>query len=93
MAAPGTRVPPSHVPGGFSGEGGRGPPDGAARPKQLPELIRKKRDGERLSEEDIRAFVRAVVDGSAQDTQIGVWGGLGTLNLTWTPLPTAAQNA
>uniref|UniRef100_H0WDT6 Thymidine phosphorylase n=1 Tax=Cavia porcellus TaxID=10141 RepID=H0WDT6_CAVPO len=66
MAAPGTRVPPSHVPGG-----GRGPPDGAARPKQLPELIRKKRDGERLSEEDIRAFVRAVVDGSAQDTQIG----------------------
>ncbi|XP_013366964.1 PREDICTED: thymidine phosphorylase [Chinchilla lanigera] len=71
MEALGTRAAPPPAPGGLSGAGGWGPPDPAPEPKQLPELIRRKRDGERLSEEDIRDFVRAVVDGSAQDTQIG----------------------
>ncbi|XP_066110720.1 thymidine phosphorylase isoform X3 [Saccopteryx bilineata] len=49
----------------------RGPTDSPPEPKQLPELIRLKRDGGRLSEGDIRGFVRAVVDGSAQGAQIG----------------------
>lgn len=65
MAAPGT--PPPSTPeaaGAVSGGGGR-------EPKKLPELIRLKRDGGHLSEADIRDFVQAVVDGSAQDTQIG----------------------
>lgn len=70
MAAPGT--PPPSTPeaaGAVSGGGGR-------EPKKLPELIRLKRDGGHLSEADIRDFVQAVMDGSAQDTQIGVWQAL-----------------
>ncbi|XP_029420212.1 thymidine phosphorylase [Nannospalax galili] len=65
MAASGT--PPPSTPeaaGALSGKE-------SGEPKQLPELIRMKRDGGRLSEADIRGFVQAVVDGSAQDTQIG----------------------
>ncbi|XP_066214879.1 thymidine phosphorylase isoform X3 [Saccopteryx leptura] len=49
----------------------RGSTDSPPEPKQLPELIRLKRDGGRLSKGDIRGFVRAVVDGSAQGAQIG----------------------
>lgn len=49
------------------------PPDPPAEPKPLPDLIRLKRDGGRLSKQDIRSFVRAVVAGSAQGAQIGVW--------------------
>ncbi|KAF5928241.1 hypothetical protein HPG69_014846 [Diceros bicornis minor] len=75
MAAPVTPGPsasPAPVaPGDLSGGGSRGPPDPPPEPKQLPELIRLKRDGGRLSEADIRDFVRAVVDGSAQGAQIG----------------------
>ncbi|XP_062930701.1 thymidine phosphorylase isoform X1 [Cynocephalus volans] len=72
MAAPGTPAPPAPVaPGGISGGGSRGPPDPLPEPKQLPELIRLKRDGGRLSEGDIRDFVRAVMDGTAQGAQIG----------------------
>ncbi|XP_063225224.1 thymidine phosphorylase-like [Bacillus rossius redtenbacheri] len=37
----------------------------------VPELIRKKRDGEALSDEDVAQFVRSAVDGSAQDCQLG----------------------
>ncbi|KAM6146538.1 thymidine phosphorylase [Phoenicopterus ruber ruber] len=37
----------------------------------LPALIRKKRDGERLQEEEIRSFVRGVTEGTAQEGQIG----------------------
>ncbi|XP_075598945.1 thymidine phosphorylase isoform X1 [Balearica regulorum gibbericeps] len=37
----------------------------------LPALIRKKRDGERLEEEEIRSFVRGVTEGTAQQGQIG----------------------
>uniref|UniRef100_A0A8D0FCR5 Thymidine phosphorylase n=1 Tax=Strix occidentalis caurina TaxID=311401 RepID=A0A8D0FCR5_STROC len=37
----------------------------------LPTLIRKKRDGERLEDEEIRSFVRAVTEGTAQEGQIG----------------------
>lgn len=58
MAAPGT--PPPSASGGGGGE-----------PRQLPELIRLKRDGGHLREADIRNFVHAVIDGRAQDTQIG----------------------
>ncbi|XP_014648812.1 PREDICTED: thymidine phosphorylase isoform X1 [Ceratotherium simum simum] len=75
MAAPVTPGPsasPAPVaPDDLSGGGSRGPPDPPPEPKQLPELIRLKRDGGRLSEADIRGFVRAVVDGSAQGAQIG----------------------
>ncbi|NXJ99411.1 TYPH phosphorylase, partial [Corythaixoides concolor] len=37
----------------------------------LPALIRKKRDGERLEEEEIQSFVRSVTEGTAQQGQIG----------------------
>ncbi|CAN0021143.1 unnamed protein product [Bubo scandiacus] len=37
----------------------------------LPTLIRKKRDGERLEDEEIRSFVQAVTEGTAQQGQIG----------------------
>lgn len=37
----------------------------------LPVLIGKKRDGERLEEEEIQSFVRGVTDGTAQQGQIG----------------------
>ncbi|KAL4675941.1 hypothetical protein H8959_010086 [Pygathrix nigripes] len=65
----GTGAPPA--PGDLSGEGSQGLPDPSPEPKQLPELIRMKRDGGRLSEADIRGFVAAVVNGSAQGAQIG----------------------
>lgn len=74
MAAPVTPGPLAPIPvapGDPSGGGPQGPPDTPPEPKQLPELIRLKRDGGRLSEGDIRGFVRAVVDGSAQGVQIG----------------------
>uniref|UniRef100_A0A3Q2Z0X7 Thymidine phosphorylase n=1 Tax=Hippocampus comes TaxID=109280 RepID=A0A3Q2Z0X7_HIPCM len=46
------------------------------RPRQaamlsIPELIRKKRDGRRLSDGDIKAFVEALTSGSIQDCQTG----------------------
>uniref|UniRef100_A0A2K5ZJE6 Glycosyl transferase family 3 N-terminal domain-containing protein n=1 Tax=Mandrillus leucophaeus TaxID=9568 RepID=A0A2K5ZJE6_MANLE len=65
----GTGAPPA--PGDLSGEGSQGLLDPSPEPKQLPELIRRKRDGGRLSEADIRGFVAAVVNGSAQGAQIG----------------------
>ncbi|XP_011797651.1 PREDICTED: thymidine phosphorylase [Colobus angolensis palliatus] len=65
----GTGAPPA--PGDLSGEGSQGLPDPSPEPKQLPELIRMKRDGGHLSEADIRGFVAAVVNGSAQGAQIG----------------------
>ncbi|XP_068256676.1 LOW QUALITY PROTEIN: thymidine phosphorylase [Nyctibius grandis] len=37
----------------------------------LPALIRKKRDGERLEDEEIQSFVRGVTEGTAQQGQIG----------------------
>ncbi|KAM6303020.1 thymidine phosphorylase [Podargus strigoides] len=40
-------------------------------PVSLPALIGKKRDGEQLEEEEIRSFVRAVTEGTAQEGQIG----------------------
>nr|XP_048300793.1 thymidine phosphorylase isoform X3 [Myodes glareolus] len=65
MAAPGTPPPSTPEAAGAVSEGG------GREPKKLPELIRLKRDGGHLSEADIRDFVQAVMDGSAQDTQIG----------------------
>lgn len=70
MAAPGIPSPLTPEAAGTVSGGGSG------EPKQLPELIRLKRDGGHLSEADIRDFVHAVMDGSAQDTQIGVWQAL-----------------
>lgn len=65
MPASGTPPPPNpEAAGTLSGRE-------SCEAKQLPELIRMKRDGGRLSEADIRGFVQAVVDGRAQDTQIG----------------------
>ncbi|XP_030816727.1 thymidine phosphorylase [Camarhynchus parvulus] len=40
-------------------------------PSPLPALIRKKRDGERLEDAEIRSFVRGVTEGTAQQGQIG----------------------
>ncbi|RMB90229.1 hypothetical protein DUI87_33365 [Hirundo rustica rustica] len=37
----------------------------------VPTLIRKKRDGERLEDAEIRSFVRGVTEGTAQQGQIG----------------------
>lgn len=78
MATPGAPAPSTLTPaaGGDLWPGGsQWPPDPPPpEPQQLPELIRRKRDGGRLSEGDIRSFVRAVVDGSAQGAQIGAWG-------------------
>lgn len=83
MAASGTPAPPTPVKPGDGLRGGRGaPPDPMPGAKQIPELIRRKRDGGRLSEEDIRGFVSAVVEGSAQGAQIGMSGGPNT------PIPT-----
>lgn len=44
---------------------------GMAAPAPLPALIRKKRDGERLEEDEIQSFVRGVTEGTAQQGQIG----------------------
>ncbi|KAG3290659.1 thymidine phosphorylase, transcript variant X1 [Ictidomys tridecemlineatus] len=72
MAAPGTPAPPTPIAPGDGLLGGRGGlPDSMPGAKQLPVLIRRKRDGGRLSEEDIKGFISAVVEGSAQGTQIG----------------------
>ncbi|XP_016067135.1 PREDICTED: thymidine phosphorylase [Miniopterus natalensis] len=72
MATPVTPGSPALTPVGALSRGGpQCLPDPPPEPKQLPELIRQKRDGGRLSAEDIRSFVRAVVDGSAQGAQIG----------------------
>ncbi|XP_036093687.1 thymidine phosphorylase isoform X4 [Rousettus aegyptiacus] len=70
-ATPGSPAPTPAAPGKLSQGAPRGPPGPPPEPKQLPELIRLKRDGGRLSEGDIRGFVSAVVNGSAQGTQIG----------------------
>ncbi|XP_051811845.1 thymidine phosphorylase isoform X1 [Acanthochromis polyacanthus] len=37
----------------------------------IPELIRKKRDGGELSDDEIKTFIRAISDGSIQDAQTG----------------------
>ncbi|CAJ1054294.1 thymidine phosphorylase [Xyrichtys novacula] len=39
--------------------------------ESIPDLIRKKRDGETLSDEEIKTFIKAVSDDSIQDCQIG----------------------
>ena len=39
----------------------------------LQELIRKKRDGDSLTDQEIEAFVEGVVDQSASDGQIGAF--------------------
>nr|KAF6399049.1 thymidine phosphorylase [Molossus molossus] len=72
MATPAISGSPAPTPGtDISSRGPQSPSDPSPEPKQLPELIRVKRDGGRLSEGDIKSFVRAVVDGSAQGAQIG----------------------
>lgn len=70
MAAPGTPPPLALETAGADSGGGSG------EHRQLPELIRLKRNGGHLSEADIRNFVHALMDGRAQDTQIGVWEAL-----------------
>ncbi|XP_038935241.1 thymidine phosphorylase isoform X7 [Rattus norvegicus] len=65
MAAPGTPPPLAPETAGADSGGGSG------EHRQLPELIRLKRNGGHLSEADIRNFVHALMDGRAQDTQIG----------------------
>jgi thymidine phosphorylase len=37
----------------------------------VPELLQKKRNGEELSSEEIHFFIQNVVNGTAQDCQIG----------------------
>nr|XP_033815235.1 thymidine phosphorylase isoform X2 [Geotrypetes seraphini] len=43
----------------------------AEKSLSFPELIRKKRDGEKLQKNDIRHFIQALKHGSIQDSQIG----------------------
>lgn len=50
------------------------PETGMEAPTPLPTLIRKKRDGERLEDAEIRSFVRGVTEGTAQQGQIGAGG-------------------
>ncbi|XP_074083259.1 thymidine phosphorylase [Macrotis lagotis] len=40
-------------------------------PTSVPELIRKKRDGDRLEDAEIRSFVHGVTEGTVQEAQIG----------------------
>ena len=47
------------------------PPPAKKIPLTMPELIEKKRDGEKLSDDDIKQFVSATVSGEMQDCQIG----------------------
>uniref|UniRef100_A0A8D0GS29 Thymidine phosphorylase n=1 Tax=Sphenodon punctatus TaxID=8508 RepID=A0A8D0GS29_SPHPU len=52
----------------------RGPKDSAPAPEtglSIAELIRKKRDGERLRDEEIRGFIQAVTGRRLQEAQIG----------------------
>lgn len=44
---------------------------GMATRASLPALICKKRDGERLEEEEIQSFVHGVTEGTVQQGQIG----------------------
>nr|CAD7202159.1 unnamed protein product [Timema douglasi] len=37
----------------------------------VPELIRKKRDGEELTDDELHSFVTGVTDGTVQDCQVG----------------------
>lgn len=37
----------------------------------IPDLIRKKRDGGQLSDDEIKAFIQAVKEKTIQDSQIG----------------------
>lgn len=37
----------------------------------IPDVIRKKRDGETLSDDDIKLFIGAVTEKSIQDAQTG----------------------
>ncbi|XP_044860427.1 thymidine phosphorylase isoform X1 [Mauremys mutica] len=48
-----------------------GPMDRTGPGSSFPELIRKKRDGEKLLDEEIRRFVRAVTRGELQEGQMG----------------------
>ncbi|XP_067387498.1 thymidine phosphorylase isoform X5 [Emydura macquarii macquarii] len=58
------RRAPGHAPGPMDQPG----PDSAS---SFPALIRKKRDGEKLRDEEIRRFVRAVTQGGLQEGQMG----------------------
>ncbi|XP_072452518.1 thymidine phosphorylase isoform X2 [Notamacropus eugenii] len=47
------------------------PDSSLQKPRSMPELIRKKRDGDRLEEAEIRSFVQGVTEGTVQEAQIG----------------------
>ncbi|XP_029871623.1 LOW QUALITY PROTEIN: thymidine phosphorylase [Aquila chrysaetos chrysaetos] len=77
LAAPGDRVqrrrrlPAAGTGPAWAGAGAGRVGSGMAAQASLPVLIGKKRDGERLEEEEIQSFVRGVTDGTAQQGQIG----------------------
>ncbi|XP_067387496.1 thymidine phosphorylase isoform X3 [Emydura macquarii macquarii] len=64
MSCPGQSAETSPAPGPMDQPG----PDSAS---SFPALIRKKRDGEKLRDEEIRRFVRAVTQGGLQEGQMG----------------------
>jgi len=39
----------------------------------MPALIRKKRDGEELTAAEVEYFVKAVVEGEVQGSQLGIY--------------------
>ncbi|XP_036614863.1 thymidine phosphorylase isoform X1 [Trichosurus vulpecula] len=47
------------------------PDSSLQKPRSIPELIRKKRDGDRLEEAEIRSFVQGLTEGTIQEAQIG----------------------
>ncbi|XP_074128068.1 thymidine phosphorylase isoform X1 [Sminthopsis crassicaudata] len=48
-----------------------GPGSSPQNPPSIPELIRKKRDGARLEDADIRSFIQGVTEGTVEEAQIG----------------------
>ncbi|XP_044535769.1 thymidine phosphorylase [Gracilinanus agilis] len=48
-----------------------GPDSSPQNPSTIPELIKKKRDGARLEDAEIRSFVQGLTEGTVQEAQIG----------------------
>lgn len=47
--------------------------ESTSKMSSLPEIIRKKRDGEELSKADMQIFIEQTAAGTAQQCQIGIY--------------------